>query len=119
MWKLAILGLGLIAGSAQAYGPANVAGECLLVVKGKTYIDGKCMLSIDEDGSFRMNVGDERQPDPYFVFLNTNEDGTASAHWNGHPLATHAHVLLGYAMKKQGVCWVEARNRVCAWKVGE
>lgn len=82
--------------------------ECLLVVKGKTYISGTCKYNADPDGSFRL-FGKQ-----YFTYLSVFEDGTAEASWNADPKSTHAHAPLG-ALKREGACWVNATAKICAW----
>lgn len=93
-------------------------GDCLLVVHGKTYIDGHCKIDMDKDGSFTVNVGDQLRFPRYFAYLNMNGDGTATGSWNEDPMATHADSRLGARMKPQGGCWIGDQTKLCAWKAG-
>jgi hypothetical protein len=83
--------------------------DCLLQVKGKTYLKGTCMYDADKDGSFRL-FGDK-----YFVYLNTFEDGKAGVSWNETPNSSHAQSPLGEDFKRDGACWVGKKAKVCAW----
>lgn len=83
--------------------------DCLLQVKGKTYLKGTCMYDADKDGSFRL-FGDK-----YFVYLGTLDDGYANVSWNGKSQASHAQELLGEDFKRDGACWVGKQGKVCAW----
>lgn len=83
--------------------------DCLLQVKGKTYLKGTCKYNADQDGSFRL-FGDK-----YFVYLNTLENGLAGASWNETLDSSHAHSLLGEDFKRQGACWIGKNAKICAW----
>lgn len=82
--------------------------ECLLTVKGKTYLSGTCKYDADPDGSFRL-YGKK-----YFTYLTVFENGTAEASWNADPKSTHAHAPLG-ELKRDGACWVSTTVKLCAW----
>jgi hypothetical protein len=87
--------------------------DCLLVVKGRTYLDGRCEYEADQDGSFRMFGKD------YFVYLNVHEKNRGDASWNADPKSTHAHNRIG-DVRRDGACWVMGTDtRICAWRVGE
>lgn len=82
--------------------------QCLLEVKGKTYLTGSCKYDGDADGSFRL-YGKQ-----YFVYLNTFEKNKAEASWNASPQSTHAQAPLG-ELKREGACWVNKTTKLCAW----
>ncbi len=87
--------------------------DCLLQVKGKTYLQGTCVYDADQDGSFRL-FGDK-----YFTYLNAFEDGTAGASWNGTSQASHAQEPLGEGFKRKGGCWSNKTAKICAWNKAE
>lgn len=87
--------------------------DCLLIVKGRTYLDGRCEYESDPDGSFRMFGKD------YFVYLNVVEKNLGDVSWNADPKSTHAHNRIG-EVRRDGACWTMNRDtRICAWRVGE
>ncbi|MBS0254737.1 MAG: hypothetical protein JSS36_05880 [Proteobacteria bacterium] len=97
--------------------------RCLLVVDGKTYINGPCIYYPMADGSF-FGKGSfqiaERLPDKhdvmgYFAQVDIGKR-FASVNWNAGPKSTHAQAFLGEDFKREGACWVNARAKVCAWK---
>jgi hypothetical protein len=107
--------------------PAKAAprrADCLIVVDGKTYVNGPCQYDpFDTDGSFTLGdyVITHRGVDAAhtrgrgtFVQIDAS-NGTAT--WNEGG-AYHAQAELG-AVHKAGACWVGARAKVCAWKIGE
>ena len=97
-----------------------IYGNCRLIVDGMTYIDMKdcpIWLSNDGTGSFWINTDRENTLPDYFAELTPNGDGTASAHWNGEPGATHAQSLIGEDLKLgQGGCWSNGNSTLCASK---
>jgi len=111
-------------------------GRCLLEVKGRTYVSGKCAYSISKGGEFEFHG--PRQvyrgvdfPNPgggpldistdHFVQidLELNGDGTAGpgwqAFWNEDKRATHAQDYLGPVTRK-GACYTNPTTRICLWK---
>lgn len=82
--------------------------DCLLKVKGKTYLDGECIYDADKDGSFRLFGND------YFVYLSTFGKNKAEASWNASPKSSHAHSPLG-ELKREDACWVSKTTKICAW----
>lgn len=99
----------LAAGAAHAR-----TGRCVLEVHKKTYLDGPCEISINDDkGSFSIGASD-KHPSKYFAYVTIDDDG-AQGYWNEEPGATHAHSELG-ALKRDGACWKNDTARVCAYK---
>jgi hypothetical protein len=97
--------------AAQAF-----KGECVLQVKGKSYLNGPCDITIDANGSFQVSTRTGRL---YFAHVLVESDGSATASWNGTiPGATHAHTDLG-ALTKQDGCWVNDQAKICAWPPGK
>lgn len=94
-------------------------GECLLIVRGKHYLDGPCRIDfIDKAGSFTMNADLPRGRPKYLTYLLIDEtDGTAQGYWNENPLATHAQSPLN-TMTRTGGCWRSDIATMCAWKPG-
>jgi hypothetical protein len=90
------------------------AGRCLLQVKHKTYLDGRCEIGInDKLGSFTIGVGDTHRS-KYFAYVNMEDDG-AHGYWNETPASNHAETSLGI-LKRHGACWENASARVCAYR---
>ena len=90
-------------------------GECVLQVKGVSYLDGPCDISMQKGGDFQVSTIKGRS---YFAYVFPEGDGTATASWNGTiPGANHAHTNLG-TLTRQGGCWVNDEAKVCAWKPG-
>lgn len=97
----------------MASGAAVAApGRCLLVVDGKTYLNGPCPVSIDPDGSFSVGTGPKAS---FFAYVNVEPSGVAVGSWNEERGATHAHSSLG-ELKRNGACWTNDKAIVCAWR---
>lgn len=84
-------------------------GVCRLVVFSKKYIEGKCWVRLNADGSFQIMSQDES----YFAQLQRG-GGAAMGYWNGTPGSTHAQSTLG-AMYRSGACWKNINAEICAW----
>jgi len=93
------------------------ATTCLMVVDGRTYIDGPCHFYPDKEGGdgFMVEGLTPMRPGRSVPWqAEVSEDG---GYWNnddGVP-ALH-HDTLGGSMRREGACFVNARARVCAWK---
>ncbi len=90
---------------------------CKLVVKGKTYINGRCNFEdFGTDGSFAIGVlrDDQRIPTGgfYFAYVDVHGD-TAEAKWNEDRRDLHADAPLG-TLTRKGACWVNAIAQICA-----
>ncbi len=98
--------------------PVNAfTGECLLQVKQKTYINGRCNISMERNGSFTLGASERGIPAGYFAIINVEEKGVAAGYWNEEEGANHAHTPLG-SLTQRGGCWVNKQAKVCAWKLG-
>ena len=102
-------------------GSAAIAAQrpalCKLVVKGKTYIDGRCNFEdFGADGSFAIGVLGDDQPIPvggfYFAYVDVHGN-TAEAKWNEDPRESHANAPLG-TLTRHGACWDNAIAQICA-----
>jgi hypothetical protein len=92
------------------------AGECLLEINNRSYMDGPCNIVLQRGGSFSIGVGARRSK--YFAYVSIDaEDGVARGYWNGEEAASHAHEELG-TLVRQGACWVNSQAKVCAWRPG-
>jgi hypothetical protein len=91
---------------AHAAAAVERPAMCKLVVKGKTYIGGQCLFSVEPDGSFQISSKD------YFAQVSVRGK-TAEASWNADPKSTHAQARLG-TLTRQGACWVNATTEICA-----
>jgi hypothetical protein len=96
---------------------AQRPAQCKLVVKGKTYINGRCNFeSFGTDGSFAIGVLGDDQPIPKggFYFAYVDVDGnTAEGKWNEDRTELHANAPLG-TLKRKGACWENDIAQVCA-----
>lgn len=97
----------LVAGAASA-----APGRCLLVVDGRTYLNGSCPVELLPGGSFMVGAGRGAR---YFAQVNVDGKTDASGYWNEEPGATHAHSSLGN-LRRNDACWVNDRAIVCAWR---
>lgn len=107
MRKIIVVAALLASGVAWA-----APGKCLLVVDGRTYLNGPCPVSIDKDGSFSVGTGPRAS---YFAYVNVDGSGSAKGYWNEERAATHAHSDLG-DLRRNGACWTNERAIVCAWR---
>ena len=111
---LAIVGA-VCLGYGQASADQTVKGECLISVKGRTYLDGPCPILLQPGGSFQAGNG---RGGTYFATVDVDgATGTARANWNGRNAESHAHDPLG-TMKRDAGCWSNASAKVCAWRAG-
>ncbi|MEC7764197.1 MAG: hypothetical protein VX874_20005 [Pseudomonadota bacterium] len=100
--------------------PYVIKGSCKLVVDGTTYVDmrgGSCPIWMEKDGTGRFWINTDRDGylGDYFAEVSPAGDGTAQAHWNGTPGATHAQGYLGDDLTMgSGGCWTGKRVTVCA-----
>lgn len=100
---------------APAIADDTIPGECLIAVKGRTYRDGPCRISLQTDGSFQAGGGRRGE---YFATVDVDTaSGGGRANWNGPSAEGHAHDPLGPVVR-QGGCWVNDKARVCAWRAG-
>ena len=101
-------------------GSAAIAAQrpalCKLVVKGKTYINGRCNFEDFGEGSFAIGVLGDDQPIPiggfYFAYVDVHGN-TAEAKWNEDPRESHANAPLG-TLTRHGACWENAIAQICA-----
>lgn len=117
MRGLALLALAgaLVVGNDVARADERVSGECLISVRGRTYRDGPCRITLYPGGGFQAGGG---RGGEYFATVDIDAaSGGAQAFWNGAEAESHAHDPLGDVVR-QGGCWVNAKARVCAWRPG-
>lgn len=88
--------------------------QCLLVVDGKTYLNGTCNFESEKGGSFTIGVGSEKVDSKYFAYVNIFDDGTVNGYWNGDEANSSAHNDLG-ELKRNGACRFNDRAIICAW----
>lgn len=98
----------------ERYSPtARPISYCLLRVRGKTIINGPCVLYMEKDGSFQIDKG------RWFAIINKNDNGTAELSWNdsgGYP-ESHANADPSLGMLvRDGECWSNNNAKVCARK---
>lgn len=106
----AFVGLCCAASAAHAF-----KGQCVLDVKGVSYINGPCDILIEPGGSFE--IDELRRGPHYFAQVDMEDDGTASGHWNANRDYDHAQTYLGTVVR-QGACWTNDTTKICAWRSG-
>lgn len=93
-------------------------GDCSLKIDGKTYLDIRKTCPIypmnDGKGGLIVNSDGKTKIETYFVYLQPEDDGTASVSWNEDLGADHAWAQLGDDFRREGACWSNARAQVCA-----
>jgi hypothetical protein len=108
-----VIALCSLTGSAAV--AADRWAQCTLVVKGKTYIDGRCNVEDMGEGSFAVGVLRDDQPVPrkgfYFAYVDVDGD-TAEAKWNEDRTEMHANAPLG-TLTRKGACWVNDIAKIC------
>ncbi|MGO4738651.1 hypothetical protein AB4099_19035 [Bosea sp. 2KB_26] len=96
-----------------ASGTAMAApGRCLLVVDGKTYLNGPCPVDVSKDGGFSIGTGPKAS---YFAYVTIDRPGVAKGYWNEERGASHAHTDLG-ELRRNDACWTNDKAIVCAWR---
>lgn len=103
-----LIALALVASGAAWASP----GRCLLVVEGKTYLNGPCPVEVGRGGSVTVGGGPRA---PFFAVVNPAGNGLGKGYWNEERGATHAHTDLG-DLRRNDACWSNERAIVCAWR---
>jgi hypothetical protein len=85
---------------------------CLIRVAGKTYLQGKCDVMTDEDGSISVGVSDKTHA-KYFAYVTLDDDTHATGFWNGVEAESHAQDPLG-TLTRSGDCWSNNNAKICA-----
>ena len=103
----------VLAIAMMAAGSAGAApGKCLLVVDGRTYINGPCRISLSPGGSFQVLSAGRLT---YFANVKLTGDTQADGFWNEDMGANHAHTPLG-SLQRNDACWSNPKAIVCAWR---
>lgn len=89
-------------------------GKCLLEVNKQKYLNGRCTVSVQDDGGFSIGAS-ETEPVTYFAVVSVTGKDAGEGFWNEEKGANHAHTPLGKLTRK-GACWQNTNARVCAWK---
>jgi len=103
-------------------------GRCLLVVEGRTRINGKCSYSISKGGDFHIDgprqvfdgldypaaeSGADMISTDYWADISRDSDG-----WNGYGNSdihsTHGDPPWG-PLRREGACYIGKRVKVCLW----
>lgn len=95
--------------SRKSSGKGNV--DCSLTVDGKVIFKERCEFSPGDGGSFQIS----QDPLGYFADVQIISKGVAQGYWNGGDGYIHAHADLG-TLERNGACWSNAKNSVCAEK---
>lgn len=106
----------ICAALASAHAHAGTrAAKCLLEIGGTAYINGRCPVMLQADGSFMVGADGETEIEGYFAVLNVTGKDVGEGYWNEEPGAGHAQTSLG-TMRRDGACWVNKSARICAWR---
>jgi hypothetical protein len=89
-----------------------VPGRCLLVVDGKTYLNGPCKVETRSGGNFQVLSSGRLT---YFANVSLTGDNEANGFWNEEMGANHAHTPLG-SLRRNDACWANDKAIVCAWR---
>lgn len=108
LMAISTLALAMLSFSAHAY-----TANCVLIVKGKTYIHGDCNFEPFNDGTGSYSIGTDSNSE-YFAYVYVAKDGSATASWNGDEGASHAQIDLG-PLKRDGACRFNDQAIICAW----
>jgi hypothetical protein len=114
-----IAALALVCGASLVTATATSAradeGRCLIAVKGRVFLKGRCNIEIQRGGSFTVGVSDRSRSEHFaYVALDGGADA-AVGYWNGIEAESHAHEALG-RLKRKGACWSNRHARICAWR---
>src|SRR4051812_48379533 len=91
-------------------------GRCLIAVKGRVFLKGRCNIEIQRGGSFTVGVSDQSRSEHFaYVALDGGANAAAIGYWNGIEAESHAHEALG-TLKRKGACWSNRHARICAWQ---
>ncbi len=93
--------------------PAARQADCLMTIDGRNYVDGRCQLETDRDGSFQI-FGEM-----HFAYVTVFNNGTAGVSWNSDPPRQHAQELIGEDFRRNGPCWENRRASICTWPLGQ
>ena len=119
------IALGLAAGTPALSQPTHAGshpdgrlrhGHCLLVIDGKTRIDGPCKYSLrfyqDERAYFEAAKSDKRTNT--FAYLDFDDASRSAGErlWNGEDRAPRATVPLG-RLTHHGACWINPTSKLC------
>lgn len=90
--------------------------DCLLEIDGKTYVDGTCNFELcPGHGSFQISTVRSGNLE-YLAQVDVIDPDRAVGRWSGS--GGTGRISLG-ELAPAGACWVNARARICAWKLGE
>lgn len=103
-----LVALAMVVSGAAVAAP----GRCLLIVDGKTYLNGPCPIEVSKGGSFTIGAGPSLD---YFAIVTMTDQGYAKGFWNEERGASHAHTDLG-DLWRNDACWTNDKAIVCAWR---
>lgn len=90
----------------------TIIGQCLLEVLERRYIDGRCPILMDSDGSFQIGAS-ENEPLTYFATVTIVGKDVGDGHWNEESGVSYAHTSLG-TLHRNGACWENSMAKICA-----
>ena len=105
-------GLLLLAASLLPQAAAARQAECLMVVNGRTMIDGRCEFDSGPDGSFRLESGG------FIGHVSVDRPGVGSGMWSAKPDNRSSYRETG-ALRRNGACWESDSATFCAWGLNQ
>jgi hypothetical protein len=118
--KAFVIGFSILAACCSSKSFADVTakgmqGNCVLEVRGKSYLNGRCPIYLDSTGYFMVGSDGEHLLS-VFAIVDVTGKGVGNATWNeGIVGETHAQAPLG-VVKQSGACWTNAEVKICAYK---
>jgi hypothetical protein len=106
--RASIAGLTCLIAGVAAAAPGD---RCLLIVEGKTYLDGACPVDVKPGGNLMVGGG---RKITYLATVQPKSAGVADGFWNQQRGASDARTPLG-ELRQNGPCWANDRAIVCAW----
>ena len=86
--------------------------DCLVVIEGRTYIDGSCEFRSEAGGDFTITSGTRKAS----VMVDPGSRAGRASFEDTSPRNPQALV---WDVTRQGACWVDRSSRICAWSTGQ
>lgn len=106
---LPILGATLLLSLPAAARPA----DCLVVMEGRSYIDGPCDFTAEAGGDFTVTLG----PRSAKVMVDPGSRDGRAFYEDATPASPQSWVIGD--VRRDGACWRNRVGRVCAWEPGQ
>jgi len=87
--------------------------DCLVVMDGRSYIDGRCEFAAEAGGDFTVTLGTRSAR----VMVDPGARAGRAFYEDSAPSAPEAWVIGD--VRRDGACWRNRVGRVCAWEPGQ